>query len=276
MDPRQPTFRRVSFGGLSGPIPVDVIVLLVTVFATLSIDVLSRGGLAILRLGPAAAASGFLWQLVTYPFVGAGGPSLWFLLELFILFWFAKDVFWRLGRRRFWTTIGWAAGLGALVALATYFAGLALASVPLSAFALMQGQRTLLAVVIAAFATLYADRTILLFFVLPLRAGWFVWIEILFAFIGFLQSRDLPGFLGLCAAVWITVAVLRWGGPGRALRRGWLQLRRRWLELRLARQREKRGFRVVDGGRGRGGGSDGEGSDGGRSEPWIHRRRLPG
>lgn len=262
---REPAFRRISFGGLGGPVPVDVIVMLAVVFATLSLDVLTDGALRLLRLGPEAIATGFVWQLVTYPFIGAGGASLWLLLELFILFWFAKDVFWRLGRRRFWTVFGWAIGLAAVAALAVYFLGLALGAAPLYAFALMQGQRSLLAVAIAAFAALYADRTIYLFFVLPVRAGWFVWIEILFAFIGFLQSRDLPGFLGICAAVGTTVAVVRWGGPGRGLRRGWLQLRRRWLERQLARERAKRGFRVVDGGRS--GGGDG---------PWLNRTALAG
>jgi membrane associated rhomboid family serine protease len=42
---------------------------------------------------------------VTYPFAGYGGASLWILLELLILYWFARDVFYRLGRRRFWRTL---------------------------------------------------------------------------------------------------------------------------------------------------------------------------
>jgi hypothetical protein len=47
------------------------------------------------RLTP-AVLRGFVWQLVSYPFVGTGGPSIWFLLELLVLFWFGRDVFWRL------------------------------------------------------------------------------------------------------------------------------------------------------------------------------------
>ena len=59
----------------------------------------------------------------------------------------------------------------------------------------------LLAIFIAAFATLNRNATILLFFVLPIQARWFLWLEVLFAFIAFLGSHDLPGFLGITTAV---------------------------------------------------------------------------
>lgn len=237
-----------GIGGLGGPVPRDVVVLLAVVFGTFSIDVLTSGLLTPLRLTSAAWRLGWVWQLGTYAFTGFGAPTLWILLELLILFWFGKDVFWRLGRKRFWRTLAQAV-VGAALAAVAVDAVLWLAGFPPAApYLIMQGQRTLMAVVVAAFATLYADATIYLFFVLPLRARWFLWVEILFAFVAFLATRDLPGFAGICAAVGVTWAVLRHGGPGRGLRRAWLRLRQRRLQARLERERKKRGFKVVRGG----------------------------
>ena len=70
----------------------------------------------------------------------------------------------------------------------------------------MQGQRTLLAIAIAAFASRHADAVIYLFFVLPVRAGAFVWISVLIAFVGFLATKDLGGLVGL----WTATAVAFW------------------------------------------------------------------
>jgi len=253
---RQPTNRGPLAGGLSGlggPVPRDVIVLLAVILATLAIDVLTGGGLLFLRLTSAAWAAGYLWQLATYAFIGYGPPSLWILLALLILFMFGKDVFWQLGRRRFWRTIAWAVIGAGLVAAVVDLVGWLLGFRFGALYPIMQGERVLLTILIAAFATIFRDATIYLFFVLPLRARWFLWIEILFAFIAFLRSAvdgtpDLPGFLGICAAVGITYAVLRYGGPGRGLRRAWLRLRQRQLQHRLERERRKRGFKVVRGG----------------------------
>lgn len=248
-----------GFGGLTGPVPPDVWILLAVVFGTFSIDTLTRGALLPLRLGSWVWMKGWVWQLVTYPLIGDFQLSLWLIVELVILFWFGKDVFWRLGRKRFWRTLAWAAIGGGLVAVAVdpllRLVGLGglvawsdlMAAVP---YPIIQGQRILMTALIAAFAALFADATIYLFFVLPVRARWFVWIEILFAFIAFLRTRDLPGFLGLCAAVGITWMVIRHGGPGRGLRRTWLRWRQRRLEHQLERERRKRGFRVVRGGDG--------------------------
>jgi membrane associated rhomboid family serine protease len=190
--------------------------------------------------------AGYLWQLATYPFIGFGGPDLWFLLELLVLYWFAVDVRRRLGRRRFWRVVLTAAvgaGVAAvLVALTTE--RLAPGGV-ITSFVLMQGQRTLLVVTIAAFATISRDAVILLFFVLPVRAGWLLWLTILFGFVGFLATRDLAGFVGLVAATAATWAQLVPGGPGRGVRRRWLELRQRWLRIRLDRLRRRRGLRVV-------------------------------
>ena len=246
-----------GFGGLAGPPPRDVVVLIATVFVTWSMQFFAGPDLLVelLRLTP-AVFRGFIWQLVTYPFVGVGGASLWILLELLILYWFAKDVFWRLGRRRFWRTLVIAAVAASLLAVLVQLVMLAVGGIGPSAFALIQGQRMLLAIVIAAFATLFGEATILLFFVLPIRARWFLWLEVLFAFVAFLGSgdprfgapKDLAGFVGICTAVAATYLLLSPGGPGRTLHNLRKRLEMRWLEWRLKQLRRKRSFDVIDGG----------------------------
>jgi hypothetical protein len=229
-------------------------VLLGVIFVTFSFQFfqLTAPLVALLRLGHSTWRYGFLWQALTYPFAGFGGPSLWFLLELLILFWFGRDVFHRLGRRQFWTVVMVGAAGGAVVALAVEAAGY-LAGFGPAAIVLLQGQRTLLVVFITCFAVLFADATIYLFFVLPVRARWFVWIEILFAFMAYLGSRDLAGFLGVCATV-ATVWLWLRGGLSRGPREMWLRLQRWWLEQRLRRLRRQRGFTVIPGDKGGGGG----------------------
>lgn len=246
--PGRPT---LSFGGLGGPPPRDVIVLLAVVFVTFSLQFFVPGVIALLRLTPAVWRAGWVWQAVTYPFIGFGGPSLWFLLELLILFLFARDVYNQLGRRHFWRLLVWAAVAGAVVAL------LVGAVSRQDLFPLIQGQNTLMAILVAAFATMNRRATIYLFFVLPVEARWFLAIEILFAFMGFLQTRDLAGFLGICAAVGMTYLYLTRSGLRRGLLRdSRLQLQRWWLQRKMNRMRKKSGLRVIPGSGGRGNWSD--------------------
>ncbi|RMH22636.1 MAG: hypothetical protein D6696_02810, partial [Acidobacteria bacterium] len=233
--------------------PRDVLVLLAVLFVTFSLQffALTASLTSFLRLTPLVWRLGFVWQLVTYPFIGLGAPGLWFLLELLILFWFSRDVYRYLGRRQFWQLILWSCAGAALVAVAVDVL-LAVAGAGVSSFVLMQGQRILLAVVIAAFATLYGNATIYLFFVLPIRARWFLGLEILFAFMGFLGTKDLAGFAGICAAVGMTYGMLR-GGVGRMLRTFVLRLQHAVYDARRRRLRRKRGLHVVrrrDGGDG--------------------------
>jgi hypothetical protein len=243
------------------------VILLAVVFATFSFQFL--GGLrlvpALLRLTPAVWQTGFLWQVATYPFAGYGGPSLWILLELLILYWFARDVFYRLGRRGFWRTlltVAVAAGVAAVVVEVLVRLASPGGMTPLP-FGLMQGQRMLMAFAIAAFATLNRHATILLFFVLPIQARWFLWLEVLIAFIAFLATKDLAGFVGICVVVGGTWAVLSAGGPARLFRDWSLRAKRRRLERQLERERKKRKLRVLEGGGEKGGGEPHKG-------PWVH------
>jgi hypothetical protein len=243
-----------GFGGFAGsgaPTPADLLLLLGVVFLSFSMQFFETTKMvpALLRLTP-AVLGGFVWQLLSYPFIGTSGASIWFLLELLVLFWFGRDVFWRLGRRRFWRLILVAAAVAAVVAVATHALMLLAGGGSTAPFITMQGHRMLITILVAAFATLYGEATILLFFVLPVRARWFLWFEILAAFVfGLLPYKDLAGFLGVCAAVLVVYTSLRSGG----LKRGfhdWRKRLERWiLERRLARLRRRRPFEVVDGGR---------------------------
>ncbi len=263
-----PYARRMSFGGFSGPHARDLLALVVVLFVTFSFQFLP--GLAVLpqlmRLSPAVWEQAFVWQLVTYPAAGHGGPSIWFLLELLIFYMFAGDVRWALGRRRFWNLLWMTAAAAALAACGVQLlagaAGAGEGGTP-GAFVLMQGQRMLLAIAIAGFAVMRRDATIMLFLVLPIRARWFLWIEIAFAWIGFLATGDLAGFVGICTAVAAVFVLLR---PGRA--RTLLRERRLWLERWLVRRklsRNRRRFRVVPGGRKPGGDDDRV-----RRGPWVN------
>jgi len=277
MDPR---VRRVQLGGFGSgrPVPTDIWVLLGVVFVTFSLQFFEIFAplIALLRLTPLVWQLGFVWQLGTYPFIGVGPASIWILLELLILFWFSRDVFYRLGRKNFWKLLGWSvAGAGLAAVAVELIVRLAGGGAP-QAFLILQGQRMLIAVTIAAFAVLYRQATILLFFVLPVQAKWFLWLEILFAFIAFLGTKDLAGFVGVCTAVGITYSLLTRGGLLRNLRRGgretWKRLHMAWIRWRLDRMRRQRDFRVIEGEgkRGRGNGSEDDEGNGVHRGPWVH------
>lgn len=258
MSPRDPyhygraTLRGLGgFGGPGGPPPRDLLAILAVLFVTFSLQFFAATALvpALLRLTPLVWRAGFVWQLVTYPFVGYGGPSVWILLELLILFWFGRDVYAGLGRRHFWRLVLITAAVAGAVALGVDAlqggAAAAGAAAPNAWFPLLQGQRMLLAICIAAFATANRSATILLFFVLPVEARWFLLLEVLFAFIGYLQTHDAGGFVGICVAVALSYVYVRDGGFGRGLRQTRLRAERWWLERRLARSRRRSGLRVV-------------------------------
>lgn len=238
--------------GLTGPVPRDLWILLGIIFATFSLRFFATTAdlIALLRLSPAVWQRGFVWQMVTYPFAGTGQPGIWFVIELLILFMFGRDVFYRLGARPFWRLLVTAAGIaGAAAVLVQLAIGLGGGETPALAFSLMQGQRTVLAILIAAFAVLNRHATILLFFVLPIQARWFIYLELVFAFLGFLSTRDLAGFAGVCAAVGTTVVLLRAGGAALGGRELWLKAQEKYMRFRLQQLKKKRGFRVVEGDR---------------------------
>jgi hypothetical protein len=243
-----PAFQRPSGGGfgLSGPVPRDVVVLLSVVLGTFSLQFFASTAPLhqLLLLSSAAWRQGLLWQVVTYPFAGVGAASIWFLLELLILFIFSRTVYSQLGRRGFWRWLGTLGLICGLQAVVIDMIISAVGSPSPAAFSLMQGQHMLLTLMIAAFATMNREATILLFFVLPVQAKWFLLLEILFAFMGFLSSHDLAGFIGLCLAVGLTFVYLT-SGFGGQMRRSWLRLQELWIAWRLGSLRRKRGLHIV-------------------------------
>lgn len=248
-------------GGLSGPVPRDLWILLGVIFATFSLQFFRSTAWipALLRLTPSVWQRGFLWQLVTYPYVGMGLPNFWFLLELLILFMFGRDVLVRLGRRQFWRLLAITSIVAAAVAVIVALVGRWIGGVEAigTAFFLMQGQRMVLTILIAAFATLNRNATILLFFVLPIQARWFLPLEIVFAFLGFLGTHDFAGFIGLCVAVGFTFGSLTgWRSTG-----WWRETRLRayqaWLKVRLSWMRKRRGLHIVD-------------DKDSKKDPWLH------
>lgn len=257
--PRMPRLGGVTSG--MAP-PVDLVVLLGVLFLTYSLRFFESTRVVpeLLELTPFVWRLGFVWQLVTYPLAAVQAGGLWFLLSLLILFWFGRDVFYHLGRKRFWTLLVLGALAAALVAAAVHVLVVVAGGHIPNVFRIMQGQHMLLTLIIAAFATLYANATILLFFVLSIRARWFLWLEILFAFLAFLGSKDVAGFLGICAGVFAVWYFLQPRGRRPTARELWLRSQRWWLEQRMKRLRKKRGFRVVQGD---GGGTGGGGPRGG-------------
>ena len=264
---RRPVRGIPTFGGLGskGGAPRDILVLLAVLFLTFSLQFFdpTRFLPDLLRLTPSVWSGLQVWRLLTYPFVGEGDLGIWFLLELLILFWFGRDIFARLGRRSFWILVGWGVITASVVAVALDLLGQLVPGISGPApFALLQGQRTLLVIVIAAFATLFGNATVLLFFVLPVQAKWFLWIEILFAFMGFLGTKDLAGFVGICATVGVVYNLLTRGGLARGLRELWLRFEQRRIQAKMARMRRRSGLRVVKG--------DDDGAAEDRRDPWVH------
>ncbi len=246
---------------LGDPPPRDLLILMVVLFVTFSMNSFEWSAriLSYFRLSPAVWEQGFLWQLVTYLFNSPAG-GIFFLITLLILYMFGKQVRGRLGRRGFWLLLLQSGIAAALVAVVTQLAMLLVGWESPFPFVLMQGDRMVITILIAAFATLFRGAVINLFFILPIRARDFLWLEILFGFFGFLATRDFAGFLGICAAVAMTYGSLT-GGVRRMLREWRLRLERKIIELRLRRMRKRRGIRLVQ---------PDEGGDARRDDPWIN------
>ncbi len=262
----RPRFRQpIGFGGgSSGPPPSDILWLIGILFITYSLQFFQTTAFIgpLLRLSRDVWQRLSLWQLGTYPFVAdASSQGLWFLVSLLIIFWFGRDVYRYLGRRQFWLLMAWGVGSASIVAVASQLVidamGLGGGYEP---FVLIQGQTMVLTILIAAFATVYGNATILLMFVLPLKARWFIGLEILFAFMGYLTTKDFAGFLGICASVGVVYQILTGGGLRRLLRETRLRLERKLLEARLKRMRNQRGMKIVKP----------PPDDDGSSGPWVN------
>lgn len=234
-------------GGRQRP-PADLVALLAVLFATFGLQFFGATAAVpqALRLSSAVWTGWQLWRLASYPFVGSGAPDLWFVVELVILFFFAREVRAHLGPRRFWVLCGGVGTVAGLVASLAALAWPALVPALGMPFQLMQGQRVLLATMLAAFAALAGDAVVYVFFVLPLQARYFPLASLALAGVAYLATRDLPGLVGVATA---TGAAWLWVRPG-SLRRWRLHVERRIARARLRRLERRRGWRVLDGGKG--------------------------
>ena len=251
----------VDFLGPAPP-PRDFLVLLGVLFVTYSLGFFASTRIVpeLLLLSPGIWQQGMIWQLVTYPYVASPSDAFWFLISMVILFMFGRDVRSTLGRRDFWRLIVWSSLLASLAAVAVQLLMSLAGASGRFAFAVMQGDRMLLAIFIAVFATVHPGAVIRLFFILPIRARSFLWIEILIAFLAFLPTGDFAGFVGISTAVGVTYASLT-GGVRKALREWRLRLEKLFIETRLRYLRRRRKIRLV---------KPDEGGDARRKDPWIH------
>ena len=90
-------------------------------------------------------------------------------------------------------------------------------------------------------------RSTIYLLVFPIEARWFLGIEILIAFFNFLGTHDLPGFLGISAAVGLSYLYVTHGGFGRGFRQLRLRFDRYRIERKLERVKRRRKLRVVQG-----------------------------
>jgi hypothetical protein len=267
--------QRGSFGPPIGNTPTDLALLVGVIFVTFSLQYFETTAVLLSNLRLGLGLPGLLWQPLTYAFV-AGPVGFWIILVLYILWMFAISVRQDLGQNRFWRLLIEAIVLAALAAVAVAFVMSLVSPTSRQTFSIMQGERTLLAVVIAAFAILHRNATILMFFVVPMQARYLIPLEIVFAFIAFLGSKDLAGFIGICVAVgWVWFRLTggrrsNRGGPGGGLfKETRLRLTKWWMQRKLDAMRKKRGFKIVPGGKSNGGkGNGGRGNGGGT--PWVH------
>lgn len=234
------TRRRVDFG--IGPVPKDLLILLGILFLTYTLDAFRATGWVneVLQLSPAVWQWGFLWQLVTYP-LAEDFNGIWFLVVGFMVLQFGGQIFRVLGRKAFWRLLIVASGVAGVAASLVQ---IVIGFLPLQAggvrpFFMMQGAEMVLVILIAAFATLFRSATIHLFFILPMQAGWFLWLEILIAFIAFLATKDFAGFVGITTAVGVTYVMVSGKGWKGWLRELKLRAERKVLEAKLKRMQGK-------------------------------------
>lgn len=239
-------------GPSSGPFAVvpDILALLGVFLFTLTLQSFqsTQWFADLLKLSP-EVYRGFVWQILSYPFVSLRYDPFWFVLTHFFLYLFAKDVFQRLGRVHFWKLLIQASAVGGMVAVAIGFL-IWIWGTPQNLFAVIQGQQMVFLVVICAFALLKPGGVVFFSFVIPIKAKWFIPIEVVFLFVKFLGSKDLAGFLGGITTILFVIWYLNpslLSGRGRM---GWLKLQEWWFRKQMRQKKKRKGFRVIEGGKG--------------------------
>jgi membrane associated rhomboid family serine protease len=177
-----------------------------------------------------------IWQPATALLLN-GDPGSAFLDWLMVWF-FLPPTLEALGRRGAAKLLGTAWLAGVLVGFALAWPGIVLPGTP------CLGLTALTTAMVVVFGLARPTAQILIFFVLPIRAIWIVWVELFLLGLYFLAYRNLESAVSLaaCGTAWLWM----WcdGSPSVAL----LKIRRRWLSR--ARPTSARGrFGVIQGGR---------------------------
>lgn len=140
---------------------------------------------AYLTLSTWGLAHGYIWQLLTYQFMHANLVHL--LVNCWAIYVFGREVEEALGRASFlklYLASGVVGGLVQVLAgflVPTLFGG-AVVGASAAGFGLA-----------AAFAVLFPDRIILLFFIIPLRAKYLLWLSVVLALAGLLSAGSHAG-----------------------------------------------------------------------------------
>jgi membrane associated rhomboid family serine protease len=168
---------------------------------------------------------GKVWQLATYPFIHA--PSLLFVLEMLMFFWFGREVERFVGRDVF---LGLYAALILLPALFLTAAGL---WIPQS----YAGSGTLHFSIFVAFATLYPGIEL----IFRILAKWAAWVCLAIYSLQFMANREWILLLALWVSAGIAYYGMRLVGVG-----GGLDWWENWQEgRRTARLAKERNFQIV-------------------------------
>ena len=220
-----------------GEHPVRLIALLVGLHAAalVVLSLLAASGHAalipLLGYDSAAVARGEVWRLVTYAFVAS--PSVWFLFEMLMLYYFGREVENGLGWRRFAVLYGGLILLGPLLLQAFGYAGLRQT---------LTGAQEVNFAVFAAFVAMHPGAQ----FFFGLAARW-VYLGLLAVSALQLLSDHQPGrLLVLLSTCLMAIFLVRRAGFGEPL----LGYGFRWPLAGNRPSSRKPVFSVVKGGRG--------------------------
>ena len=221
----RPEYRPRSVFGLNMPINTLLIITLVVCFALQQIDIAYFGGahLQYLVLSNAGLRHGYVWQLLTFQFLHDG--ILHLFGNLICLWFFGRFVEERLGRAHF-VALYFLSGLagGLLQSLLAWI-------FPYHFLGGVVGASSGVMALIAAFALMEPESPILLFFVLPVRAKYLLYIEAAIAlFFTIVPSDPMIAHGAHLGGIMFAVAYFRWG----------LNLSYRWAEWNPLQKKMRR------------------------------------
>ncbi len=188
------------------------------------------------------------WQPVTALLFNTMQPTAAFF-DWLMLWFFLPPALSTLGRRETAKLLGTSWVVGVLVGFGLAWVGI------VHAASIYVGITCITVCLVVVFAMANPQAQIRLFFVLPIRAIWVLYLELFLLSLYFLAYRDLESAINLGG--WATAVAWMYGGG--STRQLLLRLKLRWLQRAKRRQAGGR-FEVIEGGRGRRGGHD----------DWVH------